>query len=246
MRKLIIGAAALLAVALPSIAAADTGGSIQLTYASISDDLADSKDNVVALSGVVITDLQASGWRLQANATNSDADAYNNSFAYSQGELHAVYDMGNVQIGGFAGMLNANGFNYYEYGVEAAMNFSRGQVAISAAGASSPNSNLDSVTSVAVSGALMVTENLSVGATVSTTDYGNYGSSDSVDSYGVNVAYEVPNTDVTLGVGYRSSDFDNNTVDFIGVSVAWGFGDGARGRRMPGAAALIPDAIAIE
>ena len=244
MRKLIIGAAALLAVALPSIAMADTGGSLQLTYASINDDLAESKDNVVALSGVVITDLNAPGWRLQANATGADADAYDNSFAYSQGELHVVYDMGHVQVGAFAGMANLNGWGYYEYGVEAALNLSRGQIAVSVAGASSPNSDRDNITTATLSGHLNVTENLSVGASVSTSDADELA--DSIDSYAVNVAYEIPNSSVTLAAGYRSSDFNNNNVDFIGVSVAWGFGDGARGRRMPGAAALIPDAIAIE
>jgi len=246
MRKLIIGVAALLAVGLPSIAAADTGGSLQLTYASISDDFASSKDNVVALSGVVITDLQAPGWRLQFNATGSDVDTYNNSYAYSQGELHATYDMGQVQVGAFTGMLNTNGYNFYEYGVEAALNFSRGQIAASVAGASSPNSNLDNITTIAATGTFELTENVSIGATASSTDFGNYGYGDNVDSYGVNIAFEIPNSNFTIGAGYRSSDFNGNNVDFVGVSVGWNFGDGAHGRRMPGAAALIPDAIAIE
>jgi hypothetical protein len=75
-----------------------------------------------------------------------------------------------------------------------------------------------------------------------------------VTSYGVNVAYHIPNTDFTVALGYRHADVDygdsyyygsdEQEVDFVGVSAAWSFGDGAHGREMPGASALIPDAIA--
>lgn len=244
MRNLIIGVAALMAVALPSIAMADTGGSIKLTYASIDDDF-DNKDNVVGLSGVVITDLSgAPGWRLQANAATADADSYDNSYAYSQGELHAVYDLGQFQVGGFAGMANLNGFGFYEYGVEAAYNFGRGQVAASVAGATSPNADfIDELTTVAVTASFDITDDLSVGAVVSTTDSDDFV--DSIDSWGLNIAYEIPSTDFTVAAGYRSSDVDSETVDFFGVSLGWAFGEGGN-RGLPGAIALIPDAIAIE
>lgn len=244
MRSLIIGAAAILAVAVPSMASADTGGSLRLTYASIDDDAEPSKDNVVALSGVVITDLQHDSWRLQFNGSSADVDFDDTSYAYSQAEVHATYDAGQFQVGGFTGMANLNGYSFYEYGVEAAVNFERGQIAVSAAGATSTNEDFfDDVSTIAATGTLNLNDSWSVGATVSTTDFGNYGSDDSVDSWGVNVAYQHENC--TFGLGYRSSDYGPR-VDFVGVSLTWGFGEGARGRAMPGAMALIPDAIADE
>jgi len=246
MRNIIFAAAALLAVAAPGIAAADTGGSVQLTYAGIDSDI-DSKNNVVALSGVVITDLAPNHWRLQVNGSTVDTDQYNNSYAYGQAEVHVVYDAGQFQFGAFTGISNTNGYGWYEYGVEAAVTFDRAQVAVSAAGASSSNTNFDNISTFAATGSYRLTDDLSVGATVSTTDFGNYSNSDeNVNSWGLNVDYTIPNTHVTIGAGYRSSDDGDNNTNFFGVALAWNFGDGARGRKMPGATALIPDAIADE
>ena len=244
MRNLLFGIAALLAMSVPAIASADTGGSVALTYAGIDSDLVDSKDNVVALSGVVITDLPAAGWRLQANASTADADLYDDSYGYSQGEIHATYDAGAFQVGGFLGMDNLTGYGYYEYGVEAAYNFSRGQIAASAAGATSPNSDVSDVSTYAVAGRFDITDAWHVGAVVSSTDIDD--ADDNIDSWGVDVGYNIPNTDLTISAGYRSSDFADDTVNFAGVSLAWNFGSGAGGREMLGADALIPDAIVAE
>ncbi len=252
MRSLILGVAALLAVAIPGLAAAETGGSIKLTYASLDGDRAfdgesfgNSSDNVVALSGVVITDLAMPNWRIQFNGVSSDTDSEFFSDAHSQVEVHATYDAGQFQVGVFTGMFNNNGHSFYEYGAEAAMNFDRGQIAVSAVAATSPNSSFfDDTTSIVASGTFNLNDSWSVGATVSSTDFGNfYGANSDVDAYGVNVAYQIPNSDFTIAVGYRSADSGQDT-DFIGVSLAWGFGEGARGREMLGGAALIPDAIA--
>ena len=246
MRNLIIGAAALLAVAVPSMASADTGGGIELTYAGIDDSAAGSKDNVVALSGVVITDMEHTGWRLQFNATGADVDTYGTSFSYSQAEVHATYDMGQFEVGVFTGMLGTNGWGWWEYGVEGAMNFERGRVAVSVAGANSNNANWDDISSIAATGSFKLTDDIHIGASLSSTDYGNYGSGDNVDSWEVSVGYEIPNTNFGIGIGYRSSEFDSRDVDFVGVALSWNFGGGAHGRSMPGAMAFVPDAISEE
>jgi hypothetical protein len=270
MRALLVGLAALFAFAMPGLAAADTGGHIKLTYASIDgyDDNYDDcecyffeSDNTVVLSGAVVTDINDQ-WRVQFNGASADTETnYYNSYQYSdahsQVEVHATYTTGMWDVGGFTGMFNNNGYSFYEYGVEAAANFDRGEIAVSVAGATSPNTDFaDDVQTVAATGTFNLTEHISIGATLSNTNFGGWGSSDDVEvrSYGVNVAYHIPNTDFTVAVGYRSSDVDygdnyyyyngsENDISFIGASVAWSFGEG-RGREMPGAAALIPDAIA--
>ncbi len=253
MRSLIFGAAALLAVAAPSMAAAETGGALRLTYASLDGgrdsfecECSDSKDSIVALSGIVITDLDHEGWRVQINGGSADMDHNNHSDAFSQVEVHAVKDLGPVQVGAFAGMFNNNGHSFNEFGVEAAMDFEKGRIAVSATTANSPNSSFfDDTTSVAATGTFNLNDSWSIGATVSSTDFGNFGNGEDVDSYGVNIAYRVPDSNFTIGLGYRSSDSDHE-VDFVGVSLTWGFGEGARGRDMPGAMALLPDAAAVE
>ena len=79
---------------------------------------------------------------------------------------------------------------------------------------------------------------------MSSSDFDNYGSGDSVDSWGVHVGYQIPNSNFGIGAGYRSSETGSNDVEFFGVSLTFGFGEGSHRREMPGAMALIPDAIA--
>ncbi|MBI3438806.1 MAG: hypothetical protein HY054_09215 [Proteobacteria bacterium] len=240
MKKELLGAAALLAVVAPGIAHADTGGSVRLTYAGADSDA--DKNGVIALGGVVVSDLSVDHWRVQLNGSTVDTDQYGTSYAYGQAEVHAVYDAGQFQFGGFTGISNTNGYGWWEYGVEAAMNFDRGHIALSAAGATSPYTSYDNISSYAAEGSFSLTDDLHVGATLSTTDFGNYGSGDSINSWGLNVGYNIPDTHFSVGVGYRSSD-DANSTKFFGVSLVWNFGDGAAGRVMPGASALVPDAI---
>ncbi len=256
MRSLIVGAAALLALALPNMAAAETGGSIRFTYASLDGgfdenfcECNDSKDSMVALGGTVVTDLSHEGWRLQFNGASADMDHNQHSDAMSQVEVHAVKNLGQVEVGLFTGMFNNNGWNFNELGVEAAMNFEKGRIAVSAVTADSPNASLfDETTSVAATGTFNLNDSWSIGATVSNTDFGNFGSFNNgeVDSYGVSVSYRVPDSSLAITLGYRSSESNDADLDFVGVSFSWGFGEGARGREMPGATALIADAMVIE
>lgn len=270
MRALILGVAAFFAVAIPSLAAAETGGHIKLTYASVdADDFFDdyyeyyteTPDNTIALSGVVVTDINES-WRIQFNATTADTEVdcnycyYGDSYseANAQAEVHATYAAGNFDVGVFGGMFQSSGTSFYEYGAEAAANFERGEVTLSVAGATSPNDDFsDDITSVAAAGTFNLTENLAIGASASHTNLGSwyyYNDDEDVEvtSYGVQVAYNIPNSDFTVGLGYRRANVEyydlDSDVDFFAVSGAWSFGEGAQGRVMPGASALIPDAIA--
>jgi len=268
MRSLILGVAALLAVAMPSLASAETGGWLKVLYASVDGDGSDyyddyedyyydgvEADSTIALSGTVITDV-SDRWRVQFNATTADTDTsyygYEYSAAHSQAEVHATYAVGRWDLGVFAGMFNNDGHNFYEYGAEAAVNFERGEIAASVAAATSPNSDFyDDITTVHAEGTFYLTEHISLGASASQTNFGSssyyyyYGDDMEVTSYGVEVAYAIPNSDFIVGLGYRTADTDYmGDTDFIGLSLAWGFGEGAAGRRMPGADALIPDAIA--
>lgn len=276
MRSLMFALAAMLAVVAPGLAAAETGGHIKITIAgmdvddSFYDDYCEGdcgfdvdSDGVFALSGVVVSDIN-DAWRVQFDGASADANAnysydyseysYEWSRAYSLVQVHATRTVGMFDVGGFAGLFNNEGASYYVYGVEGAANFSRGEVTLSVAGATSPNSDddyyYDDILTVAASGTFNLTERVSIGATVSNTSFGDsdyyyYGGGDrDVTSYGVAVAYDIPNTDFTVAAGYRTSDSDFVDADFFGLSLAWTFGEGSRGRVMPGAEALIPDAIA--
>jgi hypothetical protein len=278
MRALVFALAAMLAVVAPGMAAAETGGHIKITIAGIDidesfyDDYCEGEcgfdidsDGVFALSGAVVTDVNDL-WRIQFDGASADANAnysydyseynYEYSRAFSLVQVHATRTVGMFDVGGFVGLFNNEGTSYYVYGVEGAANFSRGEVTLSVAGATSPNTDDDyyfgdDIVTVAASGTFALTESVYIGATVSNTDFGNsnyysyyFGGDRDVTAYGVSVAYDIPSTDFTVAAGYRTADSDTGDTDFFGVSLAWTFGEGSRGRVMPGAEALIPDAIA--
>lgn len=275
MRALVLGVvAAIFAMAAPGLASADTGGHIKLTYASIDADnfydyydcecyyYQEQPDNTVALSGDVVTDINDT-WRVQFNATTADTEVnygyyYESGYSYSeanaQAEVHATMTAGNWDVGVFGGMFQASGTSGYEYGAEAAYNFPRGEVSLSVAGVTAPNEDYsDDLTTVAAAGSFNLTDNLTIGAGASHSNFGNwyyYGDSEdlTITSYSVHVAYAIPNSDFTVALAYRTSNLEyydlDEDVDFFGVQVGWAFGEGANGRVMPGASALIPDSIA--
>jgi len=275
MRSLVFALAALLAVAAPGLAAGETGGHIKITIAGmeLDDSFNDCEgecgfdidsDGMFALSGAVVTDVNEA-WRVQFDGASADANAnydyaysdysYEWSRAFSLVQVHATRTIGMFDVGGFVGLFNNEGVSYYVYGVEGAANFSRGEVTLSVAGASSPNSDDnyylgEDLLTVAASGTFNLTERIHLGATVSNTSFGDsdyyyYGSGDrDVTAYGAAIAYDIPNTAFTVAAGYRTADSDFVETDFFGVSLAWTFGEGSRGRVMPGAEALIPDSIA--
>lgn len=246
MRNLILGAAAAIAavIAVPATASADTGGALSFTYAGLDQDNASSKDNVVAFSGVVLTDLN-NGWSVQANMTASDTEAYGSSYATSQLEVHAIYDFGNFQVGGFTGMFDDGfGNGYLSLGLEAATDIGPVHVSGSVSTHDARNGNADDIDNMGIAASMNVMPNLNLAVSGSWSDFG--GPFGEVSSYGISASYDIPNTDFAVGIGYRTfeTDFANFDMDAIGVSLKWKFGDDVSGYA-PGAAGLIGDAIAL-
>jgi len=246
MRNLILGAAAALAavVAMPMAASADTGGSIGLTYAGLDQDNNPSKDNVVAFSGVVLTDLN-NGWSVQANMVSADTDTNNDSYGTSALEVHAIYDFGQVAVGGFTGMFEDGfGRNYLTLGVEAAGDIGPVHVSGSISTHDNRNGNQDDLDNMGIQASMAVMPNLRLGVSGSWSDFG--GANGEVESYGISADYSIPNTDFVVGIGYRQfeTDFANFDMDAIGISLKWKFGDDMDGY-MPGAGGMVGDAIAL-
>jgi hypothetical protein len=246
MRNLILGAAAALVavLAMPTVASANTGGSVGFLYAGLDQDNNPTKDNVVAFDGVILTDLN-NGWLVQANMTATDADAYNSSFATSAFEIHAIYDFGAVAVGGFTGLFEDGfGNGYLSLGVEAAGDIGPVHVAGSVSTHDNRNGNNSDIDNMGVSAGMNVLPNLNLSVSGSWSDFG--GANGEVSSYGIAASYDIPNTDFSVGVGYRTfeTDFANFDMDAIGVSLRWKFGEDMDGY-MPGADGLIGDAIAL-
>jgi len=246
MRNLIIGvAAAFLAVAAPAVASADTGGAVRFTYADTDQDNVPSKEDVVAFSGVVMTDV-GSNWRVQFNGTSADADAYGSSYNHSQVEVHAIYNgFGPVAVGGFTGLYDdGSGNGFLLLGVEASGDIGPVHLSASASTGEARNGNQPDVDNIGVQASMGVMQNLSLYVEGSWSDFG--GPFGEVDAWGAGFNYNIPNTDFMVGVGYRNADVEWNSGDteFIGVTFGWRFGDDMGNGYMPGARGLIADGIA--
>ena len=235
----LIGAAAVFAAALPSVASAETNGHVKFTYASLDESGDPDKEDVTALSGAVVTDL-GSSWRLQFNGAGADMDHSGHSDAFALVEAHAAYDFGNFSLGGFVGNMNAESVSgaFWGFGAEATATFGRFGLHGSVSSFES-NSGGDDVTNHGVGAAFRLTDNFHIGANGSWTDVGF----DEVESFGVGAGYHFSNG-IGLGLGWRTSEFDSADTDSISLSVSYNFGESAPGRYLPGAAGLLPDLIA--
>lgn len=113
MKKILLGAAAAMAIAAPTLAHAETTGVIDLGYQS--DDLNKGYSNfdLWHLGGAVQTDLGSSGWTVQLDGNTALQSWDNSSGDDGQGyaAVHADTSMGTWDVGGFVGIQN-----YYDDG----------------------------------------------------------------------------------------------------------------------------------
>lgn len=242
-KKWLAGIAAAALVVAPGVALADTNGQVKVTVASLDAEDDGNKESAIALSGAVVTDLGSSGWRLQFNGVGASMDHSGHNDDFSQYEAHATYDFGNFSLGGFTGHFMRTEDGYWEFGAEAGLTMGRFGVTATAATLSSTTDGGEDGSNFGVNGAFAVTDNIRISAHGSWSDF---GFDNDVDSYGLGANFALPNG-MGIGVGWRTSDtlFDGQ-VDAIGVSFGWNFGEGEHGRIMPGAAGLVPDAIATQ
>ncbi|MBY0567374.1 MAG: hypothetical protein K2P70_08690 [Hyphomonadaceae bacterium] len=118
MKKLLVGAAAAAALIAPGVASADTQGAIDFTYGS--NDFSYGDFDNYTLGGGIATDF-SHGLRIQldGSTTTQDWDGSSGSYSHGYAAAHLSGDLGGVNVGGFAGMLNYYGDGGAVYGVEA-------------------------------------------------------------------------------------------------------------------------------
>ena len=88
MKKILMGAAAALAIAAPGIASADTTGNFAFSYNTLDDDNDGFKEDYLSLSGAVATDLN-NGWTLQFDADLGDMNHDVHTDNFSTATVHA-------------------------------------------------------------------------------------------------------------------------------------------------------------
>lgn len=237
MRKVLMGAAAAFAVAMPGVAAADVGGQISGTYATLDEDGDPDKEDAWGINGSVQNNF-GNNWIVQFNAGLADMDHTGHTDTFELMEGHVAYDFGNFTAGAFVTRFDWGGGSPYNLlGIEASTSFGRFSLAGSAS-TGEYNDGSGDLGNLAVKGGFALTDAWSIDATFSHTDW-DY---DESDSWALGVGYAIPNTNFTVGGGWRTFESDNGTeAEGFGLTFGWAFGE--RTTPLMGAGQLIPDAV---
>lgn len=236
MRKILLGAAAVFAVAAPGVASADVGGRIGATYATLDEDGDSDKEDAWGIDGVVVNDL-GNNWVLQFNGSLADMDHSSHTDTFTSMEAHAGYNFGNFTAGAFVSRFDWEGSQYNLIGIEGQTTF--GQLSLGGAISTGEYNDGDGdISNIAAKAAYAINDSWNINGVYSRTDW----DSDESDSFGLGVGYAIPNTNFTVGGGWRTFESDGGTeTEAFGLSFGWNFGDAVN--PMLGAGQLVPDAV---
>jgi len=234
MKKYLLGAAAVFAVAAPMAAHADTNAVVGLDFTS--SDYGDSFDSdAYGLNGAFSNDMD-NGWTFQMDGATERLDIEGCCYGTGYGAAHLGMRNESHAIAGFVGFENFTGFSGLGYGVEGQMYFGNFNV-----GASIGHTDFDDVdiedTHYQLDGAYFFTPDLAVNALVSSTEL-DFGSGDTdYMSYGVGGEYRFSGSPFSIKANYRQSDTDGGDVDIWSIGFNYDFGAGSlqeRSRSGPG------------
>jgi hypothetical protein len=220
MRSLIIAAAALIAVAAPGVANANTGGRVGVAIAGLDSDDDPDKEGAWAVNGLVLTEMTPA-WAVQFRGQSVDMDHGDHSDGFSQVEIGANYQVNDMfSVGAFVGQDTFFGDAFLTYGLAARVDFNNFNVGASISGGDNVNGDEDEINNIAVEGGFSGWQGFYIGVHGSWSDLGSVD----VESYGAALDYFIPGTNMTIGAFYRNSDHDFGETEAIGIRASINFG----------------------
>lgn len=123
MKKILMGAAAVLAVAAPGVAHADTTGFVGLGYTALDDDDDGDKEDLVILDGAVASNI-GGAWNVQFDAHHGYFDHGSHDDAFTNASAHLFARSSGWAAGGFAGLGTRGSDNIWLAGLEGQLYFS--------------------------------------------------------------------------------------------------------------------------
>ncbi|MFT3727953.1 MAG: outer membrane beta-barrel protein [Terricaulis sp.] len=221
MKKYLLGAAALLAMAAPAVAHADPTGYVGLDYANTHIDGLGSADGWGAEGAVAFDGGSGVAFELDANVLDNDSDT-----AWgAAGHLFVRNDQ--YLFGGFVGATTADSDTVWNVGLEANSYFSPNWTL---AGALQYGSD-DDTNAWGVNAALryFATDNFRIQGTAAWADLDTPGGGDNLWSLGAGAEYQFATTPISLGLDYTHSETDDSdlSADSVKVSLRWNFGGGS-------------------
>lgn len=218
MKTWLIGVAALLAVAAPSVAAAQTGY-VGAVYSDTDVDGVGDSD-AYGVNGAVFFDAtETIGVEIDAAVLDSDDTDAVGSLA-----AHVFTRNDRYLFGGFAAVASTDGDTAWQVGVEHAKYFDRATVGVSAAYGEG-DSDVEAY-GVNVTGDYFVTDNARVGAHVGWANVDTPGGDGDGWAYGVSGEYQLASYPVSFGLSYTRVDSDDAGLeaDVVSVSARYNFG----------------------
>ncbi|MFO1016918.1 MAG: porin [Hyphomonadaceae bacterium] len=229
MRNWIIGAAAILAVAVPGVAAAQTGY-VGATYSNVDIDGADNAD-AYGVEGAVA--FAGSGSIVfEVDAALSDSDDTDTGYGLT-GHVYARND--DHLFGGFVGIAGSDDTETWTAGLEASKFFTNWTLAGAVAYANNDDFNVDGW-GVNAQARYFIHDNFRLQGNIgwATIDDGVSGDDDAM-SYGVGAEYQFAALPISVGASWNTVDSDGPDADVIGVSVRYNWGGTLRDRDRNGA-----------
>lgn len=229
MKQWIIGAAALLAVVAPGVAAAQTGY-VGAVYSDTDVDGAGDSDAYGVQGAVFFNATDTVGVEVDAAVLDSDDTDATGSLA-----VHAFKRNDRYLFGGFAAVANNDDDTAWQVGLESAHYIDRATVGVAVAYGESDN-DVDAF-GVTVTGDYFPMDNLRVGANVGWAKVNtSFGDGDGW-AYGVSGEYQIDAMPISFGLAYTRIDSDDAGLeaDVVGVTVRYNWGGSLFDRDRSGA-----------
>jgi hypothetical protein len=230
MRNWIIGAAAMLAVVVPGVAAAGTGY-IDLGYARSNLDSGgpDTDVDTWAAGGVAAFDAHALGVQLDARVGSAEPESGSSIDFWGVGG-HLFKRNDTWLVGGYAGIGNVDagsGSDTDEWTVAAEAQYYMAQTTLTGALSYSEadDANLDT-TAIDLGVRHFVNDNFAIDANIAFASLEMSGSDTDATSFGVGGEYQLASVPVSIFGGYQHTEVDdaNLDVDSFGIGIRYNWG----------------------
>lgn len=220
MRSLIFGAAALLAVAMPGMAAAQSGYA-GVTWANVDADGADSTDAYGVEGAVAFQGSSSISFEVDAAWVDSDDT---DSVASIAGHVFTRNDQ--YLFGGFVGVTdNDDAGTTWTAGLEANKYFQNWTLAGAVAYASNDDNDVDAW-GVNVQGRYFVNDNLRLQANAGWASVDAGAGDDDGTLLGVGAEYQFNAVPISIAAGYNHLDTDAGDANAWTLAVRYNFGGG--------------------
>jgi hypothetical protein len=230
MRNWIIGAAAILAVAVPGVAAAQSGYA-GVSYANVDVDAADDADVYGVEGAVAFAGSNSITFEVDAAITDSDDtdEGYGlTGHVYSRNDSHL--------FGGFVGIAGSDDSETWTAGLEASKFYTNWTLAGALYYANNDDFDIDGY-GVNAQARYFVHDNFRVQGNLGWASVDTGAGDDNAFAYGVGGEYQLASAPISIGAAWNHVETDDSDIeaDTVGVTVRYNWGGTLRDRDRNGA-----------